>query len=103
LALLEGMTELEKRASEIDIREPMSRRQAELIRALAIRIIHGSGDRVTSHLGTLKLFDRLPNEDKEIEIYEGYEHGEQFKISVYRQSIETCWLPSHDQGEPPQL
>ncbi len=42
----------------------------------AIRLIHGSADRVTSHLGTIKLFDRLPNEDKEVEIYEGYEHSE---------------------------
>jgi hypothetical protein len=42
----------------------------------AIRLIHGSSDRVTSHLGTLRLFDRLPNADKEVEIYDGYEHSE---------------------------
>ena len=42
----------------------------------AIRIVHGNKDRATSHIGTLKLFDRLPNDDKEIEIYDGYEHGE---------------------------
>ena len=41
----------------------------------AIRLIHGSADRVTSHLATLQLYDRLPNDDKEIEIYEGYEHS----------------------------
>ncbi|WVR05205.1 hypothetical protein IAU60_002217 [Kwoniella sp. DSM 27419] len=38
--------------------------------------LHGNKDRATSHHGTLKLFDRLPHEDKEIEIYDGYEHGE---------------------------
>ncbi|RXK39497.1 lysophospholipase [Tremella mesenterica] len=60
LALLEGMIELEKRAGEIDV---------------PIRLVHGTSDRVTSHLGTLKLFDRLPNADKECQLYEGYEHG----------------------------
>nr|XP_019013572.1 lysophospholipase [Kwoniella pini CBS 10737]OCF52353.1 lysophospholipase [Kwoniella pini CBS 10737] len=59
IAAVEAMTELEKRASEIDV---------------PIRLIHGNKDRATSHLGTLKLFDRLPNTDKEIQIYDGYEH-----------------------------
>ncbi len=43
---------------------------------LAIRLVHGSSDRATSHLGTMKLFEMLPNDDKQIEIYEGYEHSE---------------------------
>lgn len=73
LALLEGMTELEKRAEEIDVRELCA---PDCFLTQAIRLIHGSQDRATSHLGTLRLFDRLPNEDREIEIYEGYEHGE---------------------------
>lgn len=38
--------------------------------------MHGNKDRATSHHGTVKLFDRLPNKDKEMEIYDGYEHGE---------------------------
>ncbi|KAK8869772.1 hypothetical protein IAR55_000340 [Kwoniella newhampshirensis] len=59
LALLEGMVELERRAEEINV---------------PIRLVHGNADRATSHLGTLRLFDRLPNPDKEIEIYDGYEH-----------------------------
>ncbi|CAD6582923.1 MAG: alpha-tubulin [Tremellales sp. Tagirdzhanova-0007] len=59
LSLLGGMIELDRRAEEIDV---------------PIRLIHGSADRVTSHLATLQLYDRLPNDDKEIEIYEGYEH-----------------------------
>ncbi|WVQ71657.1 hypothetical protein IAR50_001197 [Cryptococcus sp. DSM 104548] len=59
LACLEGMIELEKRAHEIDV---------------PIRLVHGNKDRATSHIGTLKLFDRLPNDDKELEIYDGYEH-----------------------------
>ena len=42
----------------------------------AIRLIHGTSDRATSPHATLKLYERLPNEDKEIELYEGYEHGE---------------------------
>lgn len=44
--------------------------------ATAIRIVHGDHDRATSHLGTLKLFERLRPKDKQIKIYEGYEHGE---------------------------
>ncbi|KIR58751.1 lysophospholipase [Cryptococcus bacillisporus CA1873] len=59
LACLEGMIELQERAEEIDV---------------PIRLVHGNKDRATSHKGTLRLFDRLPNEDKEIEIYDGYEH-----------------------------
>ncbi|WVQ98766.1 hypothetical protein IAU59_005897 [Kwoniella sp. CBS 9459] len=59
LAALEGMLELERRAEEINA---------------PIRLVHGNKDRATSHLGTLRIFDRLPNEDKEIEIYDGYEH-----------------------------
>jgi len=42
---------------------------------LAIRIIHGNADRVTSHLGTERLFARLPHADKQFEVYKGYEHG----------------------------
>jgi alpha-beta hydrolase superfamily lysophospholipase len=45
---------------------------------LAIRLVHGTSDRATSHLATLRLYERLPNEDKEIQLYEGYEHGESF-------------------------
>ncbi|KAL7424075.1 hypothetical protein Q5752_001660 [Cryptotrichosporon argae] len=59
LSLLEGMNELDRRAEEINV---------------PIRIVHGDADRATSHLGTIKLFHRLPAEDKELEIYEGYEH-----------------------------
>ncbi|UOH81455.1 tubulin alpha-1A chain [Cryptococcus neoformans] len=59
LACLEGMIELQDRAEEINV---------------PIRLVHGNKDRATSHKGTLRLFDRLPNEDKEIEIYDGYEH-----------------------------
>jgi acylglycerol lipase len=66
------MVELEKRAEEINVREC----GLEINLTVAIRLIHGSSDRATSHHGTLRLFDRLPNDDKEIEIYEGYEHGE---------------------------
>lgn len=62
LACLEGMIELQDRAEEINV---------------PIRLVHGNKDRATSHKGTLRLFDRLPNEDKEIEIYDGYEHGKQ--------------------------
>jgi acylglycerol lipase len=72
LSLLEGMIELQKRAEEIDIRA------YSLVYALmiAIRLVHGTSDRATSPHATLKLYERLPNEDKEIELYEGYEHGE---------------------------
>lgn len=40
----------------------------------AIRIIHGDKDRVTSHLTTMKFFERISSKDKELQIYEGYEH-----------------------------
>lgn len=79
LSLLEGMEELDRRAEEIDVRESANRVSSRRLRVLtvpAIRLIHGNKDRATSHLGTLKLFDRLPNKDKQIQIYDGYEHGE---------------------------
>lgn len=43
--------------------------------AAAIRLVHGNADRATSFHGTEKLFERLPNADKQLEIYDGYEHG----------------------------
>jgi alpha-beta hydrolase superfamily lysophospholipase len=69
------MDELMARAKEIDAREYCSLDHEVWADSPAIKIIHGSSDRATSHLGTLKLFGMLPHEDKEIEIYEGYEHG----------------------------
>jgi acylglycerol lipase len=74
LSLLEGMIELQKRAEEINIRTSWS----SIALTAAIRLIHGTSDRATSPHATLKLYERLPNEDKEIELYEGYEHGEFF-------------------------
>ncbi|KAK1924824.1 Alpha/Beta hydrolase protein [Papiliotrema laurentii] len=80
-SLLSGMTELDKSAEKIDI---------------PIRIIHGSSDRVTSHLGTQKLFNRLPNKDKQFEVYEGYEHvmlriGHDEKDDEERQRVLADW------------
>jgi len=66
------MVELQKRAEEIDIRMYC----LLSVLTVAIRLIHGTSDRATSPHATLKLYERLPNEDKEIELYEGYEHGE---------------------------
>ncbi|KAI9638156.1 lysophospholipase [Dioszegia hungarica] len=82
LSCLEGMDELMARAKEIDA---------------PIKIIHGSSDRATSHLGTLKLFGMLPHEDKEIEIYEGYEHvmtkvGIDAADDAKRQRVLADWL-----------
>jgi acylglycerol lipase len=37
-------------------------------------MIHGDKDRATSHLATQEFFDRISSTDKELEIYEGYEH-----------------------------
>jgi hypothetical protein len=42
---------------------------------LAIRIVHGTADRTTCHLATARLFERLPHADKQLELYDGYEHG----------------------------
>jgi len=77
------MIELQKRAEEIDIR--MSRLGFALM--IAIRLIHGTSDRATSPHATLKLYERLPKEDKEIELYEGYEHG---KCSSSKSIIVEC-------------
>ncbi|WRT67175.1 uncharacterized protein IL334_004141 [Kwoniella shivajii] len=61
-----------------------------------IRLVHGNKDRATTHIGTLKLFDRLPNEDKEIEIFDGYEHvmlkvGIDAKDDEKRQRVLADW------------
>ena len=41
---------------------------------LAIRMIHGDKDRATSHLATMAFYERINSPEKEIQIYEGYEH-----------------------------
>jgi acylglycerol lipase len=38
------------------------------------RIIHGDHDRATSHRHSIKFFEAAGSQDKELEIYEGYEH-----------------------------
>ncbi|WVW83037.1 hypothetical protein I302_105054 [Kwoniella bestiolae CBS 10118] len=58
-AALEAMSELDRRAEEINV---------------PIRLVHGNKDRATSHLGTMKLFERLPNKDKQLQIFDDYEH-----------------------------
>ena len=55
----------------------MSDRRSYSMLSTALRIVHGDADRVTSHLGTERLFARLPHSDKQFEIYDGYEHGKQ--------------------------
>jgi acylglycerol lipase len=37
-------------------------------------MIHGDKDRATSHLATKEFFERIASTDKELKIYEGYEH-----------------------------
>ncbi|KAJ9100231.1 hypothetical protein QFC20_005508 [Naganishia adeliensis] len=59
LSLLHGLNQLAKRAEEI---------------TLPIRIVHGDHDRATSHLATMSFSDRIASKDKELKIYEGYEH-----------------------------
>ncbi|KAG7530675.1 hypothetical protein FFLO_04901 [Filobasidium floriforme] len=59
LSLLHGFTELQKKA--------------EMIK-LPIRMIHGDKDRATSHLATKAFYERISSPEKEIKIYEGYEH-----------------------------
>ena len=73
LSLLQGMTELNARAEDINVRELLACVHSSM--RLAIRLVHGSSDRVTSPAGTGMLFNRLPHPDKEFEIFEGYEHG----------------------------
>lgn len=38
------------------------------------RIIHGNHDRVTSHHYSVKFYEAAGSQDKEVGIYEGYEH-----------------------------
>lgn len=53
----------------------MSRRGGDVYLTVAIRLIHGTKDRATSPEATRRLYERLPNADKEFELYPGYEHG----------------------------
>ena len=38
------------------------------------RIIHGNHDRVTSHQHSVKFHEAAGSQEKELEVYEGYEH-----------------------------
>lgn len=61
----------------------------------AIRLVHGTSDRATSHLATLRLYERLPNDDKEIQLYEGYEHGESQKLLLFLELMIVMLKASH--------
>jgi acylglycerol lipase len=79
LSLLHGFTELQKKAEMIKLRRLDFRNKKSrsiLIRSIrtAIRMIHGDKDRATSHLATKAFYERISSPEKEIKIYEGYEH-----------------------------
>lgn len=79
LSLLHGFTELQKKAEMIKLRKLDFRNKKSrsiLIRSTrtAIRMIHGDKDRATSHLATKAFYERISSPEKEIKIYEGYEH-----------------------------
>ena len=79
MSLLHGFTELQKKAEMIKLRKLDFRNKKSrsiLIRSIrtAIRMIHGDKDRATSHLATKAFYERISSPEKEIKIYEGYEH-----------------------------
>lgn len=70
-SLLQGMMELDQRAEEINFRRcPLL--DCALI---ALRLVHGNADRVTSFRGTEKFSRRLSHPDTQFQVYKGYEHG----------------------------
>lgn len=60
LAILEALTTMEPMMK--DLKVPFS-------------LHHGTGDRVTSHIGSEKLFNDCSSVDKEINLYEGVSLG----------------------------
>lgn len=66
-------------------------------------IFHGTGDRVTSYRGSEKLYKEAGSEDKDIKLYERYEHillrkGRDAKDDERRQNVLNdmlTWLNKH--------
>ncbi|KAK4055650.1 hypothetical protein OIV83_000196 [Microbotryomycetes sp. JL201] len=66
-------------------------------------IFHGTGDRVTSYHGSEKLFEQASSQDKDIKLYQGYEHillreGKDEKDDERRQNVLNGmleWLNKH--------
>ncbi|SCV71074.1 BQ2448_3836 [Microbotryum intermedium] len=67
------------------------------------KVFHGTGDRVTSPSGSKKLFEEAGSDDKELRLYEGYEHvllrkGKDDKDDERRQRVlgdMLEWLQRH--------
>ncbi|KAK9897173.1 alpha/beta-hydrolase [Cystobasidium minutum MCA 4210] len=59
LAILKGIEMVNTRLHEVN---------------LPFKVFHGTGDRVTNPRGSQRLFDQCSSKDKEIQLYEGYQH-----------------------------
>jgi len=96
LAILTAFIETTERAKEIDI---------------PFKVLHGTGDRVTSYHGSERLYAEAISTDKEIQLFEGYEHvllrkGKDAKDDVRRQIVLQSmldWLGrlAHDEPRAP--
>jgi acylglycerol lipase len=59
LSILQGILNMNSRIAEVN---------------LSFKVFHGTGDRVTNPKGSQRLFDGCSSRDKDIQLYEGYEH-----------------------------
>lgn len=59
LAILHGIADVNARLAEV---------------TLPFKVLHGTGDRVTSYKGSQRLYDMASSQDKEIKLYDGREH-----------------------------
>ncbi|KDE02364.1 hypothetical protein MVLG_07078 [Microbotryum lychnidis-dioicae p1A1 Lamole] len=88
LSILKGMTHLSTLLSSLEV---------------PFKIFHGTSDRVTCPSGSKKLFEQANSKDKELQLYEGYEHvllrkGKDEKDDEKRQRVlgdMLEWLERH--------
>ncbi|BGP31266.1 hypothetical protein JCM10296v2_003030 [Rhodotorula toruloides] len=88
LAILEGILDIDKKLPHLRV---------------PFLLCHGTGDRVTSYKGSQKLYEEAESKDKEIKLYDGYEHillrkGRDEADDVRRQTVLNDmldWLNRH--------
>ena len=59
LSILRGITNVNARLSEVTV---------------PFKVFHGTGDRVTNHRGSQRLYEQASSQDKEIQLYDGQQH-----------------------------
>ncbi|BGP23909.1 hypothetical protein JCM10295v2_002810 [Rhodotorula toruloides] len=88
LAILEGILDIDKKLPHLRV---------------PFLLCHGTGDRVTSYKGSQKLYEQAESKNKEIKLYDGYEHillrkGRDEADDVRRQTVLNDmldWLNRH--------